>query len=256
MRNILSITILALALGIACAFDYCTRNCGTTPNIGCNNDGSWASTCPPDKTLLTLTTAEKNAIVAKHNEHRNFIAGGGDSKLSPACRMATMEWDNDLAYLASLNVKSCEMRHDKCRKTAAFDWAGQNLAWIGYFDPLNSLTNAIRGVDMWYDEVADTTQAHIDAYPSNYNGPAIGHFTVMVADRNTRVGCAVSTYSVTGQSYKAYLMACNYAATNVIGIKMYTSCAVGASSCTTGVNPSYPFLCSSSEVYDPNNLYY
>lgn len=133
--------------------------------------------------------------------------------------MATIQWNDELAYLASLNVKSCQMRHDACRNTDEFSWAGQNLAWIGYFNPLNTTANALKGVDMWYSEVANTKQEHIDAYPANYNGPDIGHFTVMVADRNTHVGCAVSTYSVQGQSYKAFLMACNYAATNVIGVQ-------------------------------------
>lgn len=217
---------------------------------------AWDSSCPSDRTLLTLSASDKNAIVAQHNLHRNFIAGGGDSKLSPACRMATIKWNDELAYLASLNVKSCQMKHDACHNTDAFDWSGQNLAWIGFFNPLNQTANSIRSVDMWYNEVKDTTQAYIDAYPTNYNGPAIGHFTVMVADRNTDVGCAVSTYSVKDQSYKAFLMACNYAATNVIGIKMYNSCSKAASKCTTGVNPSYKFLCSPSEVYDVNNLSY
>ncbi|KAL7743288.1 hypothetical protein ACLKA6_012457 [Drosophila palustris] len=256
MSNILSIIVLSLALGIVCATDYCKKSCGSSQNIGCNNNGAWASSCPSDRALVNLSTAEKNVIVARHNEHRNFIAGGGDKKLSAACRMATMKWNDELAYLASLNVRSCQMRHDACRNTDAFSWAGQNLAWIGYFNPLNTTANALKGVDMWYKEVANTKQEHINAYPANYQGPDIGHFTVMVADRNTHVGCAVSTYSVQGQSYKAFLMACNYAATNVIGVKMYNSCSVPASKCTTGVNPSYKFLCSNNEVYDVNNLNY
>lgn len=27
------------------------------------------------------------------------------------------EWDDDLAYLAKLNVLQCKMAHDKCRNT-------------------------------------------------------------------------------------------------------------------------------------------
>ncbi|KAH8293372.1 hypothetical protein KR044_011138 [Drosophila immigrans] len=254
--TLLSIS-LTLALANAATPDYCaTTLCGTETHIACNNDGAWGSSCPSDRALLSLSQADKNVLLARHNTHRNFIAGGGDSKLSAACRMATMQWDDELAYLASLNVRSCKMSHDACRNTDAFQWAGQNLAWIGYFDPLNTTASLLKGVDMWYSEVKDTKQSHIDAYPSDYNGPAIGHFTVMVADRNTHVGCAVSTYSVQGQSYKAFLLACNYAATNVIGVKMYNSCSTPASKCTTGVNPSYKFLCSTSEVYDVNNLDY
>ncbi|TDG40355.1 hypothetical protein AWZ03_013220 [Drosophila navojoa] len=256
MRNILPITVVALLLGVACGTDYCKKSCGNSKNIGCNNSGAWGSACPSDRALLTLSAAERNAIVDKHNEYRNLIAGGGASQLSAACRMATMQWNDELAHLASLNVRSCEMRHDACRKTDSFDWAGQNLAWIGYFDPLNTTASAISGVDMWYNEVSNAKQSHIDAFPANYKGPTIGHFTVLVADRNTHVGCAVSTYSVKGQSYNAFLMACNYATTNIIDVKIYNSCSAPASKCTTGVNPQHKFLCSTKEVYDVNNLKY
>ncbi|XP_030386532.1 venom allergen 5-like [Scaptodrosophila lebanonensis] len=248
--------VVAMAFGVASATDYCATTCGGTQNIGCNNNENWDSACPSDKTLLDLTTADKNLIVALHNEHRDYIAGGNDPELNAACRMATMRWNDELAYLASLNVRSCAMRHDACHNTDAFKFAGQNLAWVGFFPPLNATSSIITSVDMWYNEVSNTKQAYIDAYPSGYSGPTIGHFTVMVADRNTDVGCAVSTYSVSGQSYKAFLMACNYATTNILGVKMYKSCSSSAQECTTGRNSQYSNLCSANEQYDPNNLSY
>eukprot|EP00099_Drosophila_melanogaster_P004891 NP_001245671.1 antigen 5-related, isoform B [Drosophila melanogaster] len=256
MRNFVIIFSLSLAFGIASATDYCKKSCGSTKNLGCDNNGAWASSCPSDATLLTLSSAEKDALVARTNEYRNHIAGGLNANLSAACRMATIKWNDELAYLASLNVKSCQMKHDGCHNTDAFDWSGQNLAWMGYYNPLNVTHYLEWGVDMWYDEAVYTKQAYIDAYPSNYNGPAIGHFTVLVADRNTEVGCAAATYSVSGQSYKAFLLACNYAATNVLGIKMYSSCSKAASKCTTGTNPKYKYLCSAKEEYNVNNLFY
>ncbi|XP_037724643.1 antigen 5 like allergen Cul n 1 [Drosophila subpulchrella] len=256
MRNTVIIVSLSLALGLVSATDYCKKTCGGTKNLGCDNNGAWASSCPTDAALVSLTTAQKAALVDRTNEYRNIIAGGLNANLSAACRMATIKWNDELAYLASLNVKSCAMRHDACHNTDAFDWSGQNLAWMSYYDPLNVTHYVQWGVDMWYGEAVYTKQAYIDAYPSNYNGPAIGHFTVLVADRNTEVGCAAATYSVAGQGYKAFLLACNYAATNVLGIKMYSSCAKPASKCTTGTNPQYKYLCSSKEVYDVNNLSY
>ncbi|EDV33591.2 LOW QUALITY PROTEIN: uncharacterized protein Dana_GF19647 [Drosophila ananassae] len=258
MRNTIVTIVCLLALGVVSATDYCKKSCGGTKNLGCDiNNGAWDSSCPSDATLLTLSAAEKQAIVDRTNEYRNIIAGGLNANLSAACRMATIKWNDELAYLASLNVKSCAMRHDGCHNTDAFDWSGQNLAWMGWYSPLNVTHYVQWGVDMWYGEAVYTKQAYIDAYPSNYQGPAIGHFTVLVADRNTEVGCAVSTYSVSGKPYKAFLMACNYAATNVLGIKMYSSCPKApASKCTTGTNPNYKYLCSSKEVYDVNNLFY
>ncbi|KAH8237669.1 hypothetical protein KR038_005217 [Drosophila bunnanda] len=238
--------------------NYCDSSlCGTATHIACNNNGAWESGCPSDATLVTLSAAQKAALVDRSNQYRNIIAGGLNANLSAACRMATTKWNDELAYLASLNVRSCQMRHDGCHNTDAFDWSGQNLAWMGWYSPLNVTHYVEWGVDMWYSEHVYTKQAYIDAYPSGYSGPAIGHFTVMVADRNTEMGCAAATYSVSGQSYKAFLLACNYAATNVVGIKMYSSCPKApASKCTTGTNPTYKYLCSSKEVYDVNNMFY
>ncbi|XP_023172006.1 venom allergen 5-like [Drosophila hydei] len=257
MQNIFLIIILGHFLGAFCATDFCKYNCGSNKNIGCNNKAAWSTACPQDKTLITFSAAEKNAIVAKHNEYRNIVARGNEKNLPPACRMATMQWDEDLAYLASLNVKSCAIRHDACRNTKSFQWAGQNLAWVtSNNNIMNANELALKSIGMWYDEIAHVNRATIMAYPLSYNGPTIGHFTVMVSDRNTHVGCAASTYSANGQGFKAFLMACNYATTNIAKIKIYNSCSVPASKCTTGVNPQYKFLCSTKEAINANNLNY
>lgn len=75
----------------------------------------------------------------------------------------------------------------------------------------------------------------------------------MMADRNIRLGCAASTYSQ--QPYQAYLVACNYATTNMINFPIYKSCNKAGTSCTTGTNPKYPNLCSASEKYDVNKWF-
>nr|XP_036231968.1 antigen 5 like allergen Cul n 1-like [Bactrocera oleae]XP_036231969.1 antigen 5 like allergen Cul n 1-like [Bactrocera oleae] len=169
--------------------------------------------------------------------------------------MATMQWDEELATLAALNVKQCQMRHDACHNTDAFEYSGQNLAWITFYNTPNTTRLSLQSVDMWYNEIKDTRMAYINRYPNNYQGPTIGHFTVMVADRNIRVGCAASTYNVSGQRYKSYLFACNYATTNMINFPMYKSCSVPASECTAGKNPKYSSLCAASERYEVNRWY-
>lgn len=80
----------------------------------------------------------------------------------------------------------------------------------------------------------------------------IGHFTVMMADRNIRVGCAAATYSPDEGELHIYLVACNYATTNVIRRPIYLKCIAVASSCISGTNLQYPNLCSKSESYDVN----
>lgn len=121
--------------------------------------------------MIPITDDYKKILVDTHNEKRNLIAGGGDAKLSPACRMATMEWDDELANLAALNVMQCKMAHDKCRNTDAFKYSGQNLAWFGFTGPVDHAAKLKQSVENWFSEVKDTKQSYIDSYPNGYSGP-------------------------------------------------------------------------------------
>ncbi|XP_065364813.1 antigen 5 like allergen Cul n 1-like [Calliphora vicina] len=244
--------IVAAIVTTVLATDYCSpKICGDgVKHIACGHSGNFAASCPKDAALVHFDDKLKDVAVKAHNVKRNFIAGGGDGKHSPACRMATMEWDDELAAIAELNVKQCTMAHDKCRNTDAFSYAGQNLAWLGYMGQESDASMLQQAVDMWYSEIDDCKLEYIKAYPPNYKGPAIGHFTVMVTDRNIRVGCAAATYSEVVDDFIAFSVACNYATTNLIYYPVYASCIKAATSCTTGVNPIYPNLCSTAEVYD------
>lgn len=238
----------------ASATDYCTTklcSAGVT-HTGCGDTGAMSAACPSGTTVVPMTDQVKNVIVTAHNTYRNFIAGGGHAAHSAACRMPTMQWDSELAKLAEANARRCAT-HDACRKTDAYKYSGQNMAFWTYSGVHDFVAQAKGSVDMWYSEVSDSKQAYINAYPANYSGPAIGHFTVMVADKNTRVGCA----AVTGPSgsYKKMSLTCNYATNNIIGYPMYVSCPnAAASKCTSGKNPTYPNLCSTAEVIDVNAL--
>lgn len=52
MRNILSLTLLALSLGLVVGTDYCKTSCGGSQNIGCNNNG--VSHPIPDRDSLSF----------------------------------------------------------------------------------------------------------------------------------------------------------------------------------------------------------
>ncbi|XP_033150394.1 antigen 5 like allergen Cul n 1, partial [Drosophila busckii] len=66
-----------------------------------------------------------------HNEVRQQWANGEGNVALKACRMPTMRWHAELAKLAELHIKSCQMRHDECRNTQEFDASGQNLYLTG-----------------------------------------------------------------------------------------------------------------------------
>lgn len=137
------------------------------------------------------------------------------------------------------------MKHDNCRSTKQFKYAGQNLAYRANseaFEPIQSLIGKV--VKDWYDEVENAAQSDIEKCCLSSSRKTIGHFTQIVTDRATEVGCAIARY--TEKQWKTSLLACNYAFTNLIGEKVYVSGEM-ASECTTGVNPDYQALCSVSE---------
>ncbi|KAM8713157.1 hypothetical protein ACLKA7_013467 [Drosophila subpalustris] len=254
MMKSLGLLLLVLAVNVAYATDYCSSSiCNGGQHIACGHNNAWDPSCPADAELLTLTNQDKALFVQLHNEKRDFIASGNDPNHNAACRMATMQWDDELAYLAELNVRQCQMKHDSCHNTDAFKYSGQNLAWMGYSHNIPDMSTIIeKSVQMWYDEVKNSNSGIIEGgYPNGYSGPTIGHFTVMMFEKNIRVGCAASRYTRDG--WNSVLVACNYATTNMIGSRIYASCNRAAEGCTTGTNAQFHNLCSTNEYYDVNS---
>ncbi|XP_073835066.1 antigen 5 like allergen Cul n 1-like [Musca autumnalis] len=233
-----------------CASTLCSAG---VQHVACNHTGKFDSTCSKDAAMVEMNATLRQVILNVHNNKRNYVAGGKVKKFKPACRMATMKWDAELAKIASYNVRQCKMNHDKCRNTAKYKYSGQNLAWRSFNGTPNKQELIKASINAWYSEVKDTKWEHIKSYPSNYNGPAIGHFTALMGERNIAVGCAAATYSTAGVSYKTFLIACNYATTNMVNNPIYNGCTKPAAKCKVGKNSKYPNLCAVKEVYNVNN---
>ncbi|XP_075157842.1 antigen 5 like allergen Cul n 1-like [Haematobia irritans] len=253
MGSIRLLLLSALCFGYITATNYCAKNicpAGTT-HIACGHSGKFSTKCPKNAALIKMTMKLKRLILHRHNVKRNKVASGTVANHKAACRMATMRWDVELAQLAALNVRQCEMNHDACRNTQAFRNSGQNLAWMTFSGQLNKRQMITNAINMWYNEVSNSKMAYINAFPVTYNqNKEIGHFTVMVADRNVRVGCSAVTYTKNGA--KNFLMACNYATTNMQRKPIYASCEKPAAKCKSGKNSRYPYLCSVNEAYSVN----
>ncbi len=127
--------------------------CGLKP--GCSYD---ASLSPGDNEFLNA-----------HNAHR-------DKHCAPM-----LSWSAKLATAAQSYANSCKFVHDEKRGQV-----GENLYWRG---PTLSPKDA---VDSWYGEIKDY---NFDApkWPSSNSEPAIGHFTQIVWQTTTQVGCAVAS---------------------------------------------------------------
>ncbi|XP_055606865.1 antigen 5 like allergen Cul n 1-like [Uranotaenia lowii] len=248
MKVLCGAIILALVHSSLQATDYCTANlCKTgVTHVGCNPPTTFAVS---GGAFVTIDAAKKALILGEHNKLRNKIALGLEKNsagvaYNTAAKMTTMQWDDELAYLASINARQCDMKHDACRNTVVYKYAGQNLASYGTTaTSINVTAQIISMIGNWYNESANANPTLIDSYQSTT--AVIGHFTQVVKDRADRVGCAISTWTVA--PWNNLLLACNYALTNILGAPTYVK-GTTASGCTTGKNAQFPGLCSPSEV--------
>ena len=64
-----------------------------------------------------MTAALRSTVLDTHNSLRNRIASGQQPRFSTARRMAQMVWNNELAFLAQLQTRTCNPVRDACRNT-------------------------------------------------------------------------------------------------------------------------------------------
>ncbi|XP_029732953.1 antigen 5 like allergen Cul n 1-like [Aedes albopictus] len=225
------------------------------PHIACNVTSKFGPKCGTIANIVPMNSTNVALIVSMHNLYRSVIAQGKlnytkQEYFPTAERMPTIQWDDELAYIAEANARHCVFEHDKCRNTEQLKSAGQNLAWISYYGFFQTDAKLIsQMINYWYREYIYADRSIISNYPKNYGGPAIGHFTAMVADRSNRIGCAMVSFEESPWMRK-YLV-CNYSITNIINQPVYKA-GPTASKCVTGQNPDYAGLCSVDEVIDSN----
>lgn len=159
-----------------------------------------------------MTVELKNLILDTHNQFRNKAAGGLPNFNRKAAAMNTLVWSNELQRMATLNSKQCDMDHDECRNTETFKKSGQNLAWKASPAPFTAIIkeSTVDSIGKWFNEYLNAEVRDIDSYSraTGKNGKLIGHFTCLVKDITTHVGCGAITY-MEGASNNFYLV-CNY----------------------------------------------
>ncbi|EDW82253.1 uncharacterized protein Dwil_GK25699 [Drosophila willistoni] len=242
------LAVVATLLASVGAQNYCDPELcpGGLRHVACGSSGRFVSGCSGEFVAINSYIP---LILQLHNERRNQIASGGLSGFQSAVHMGTMSWDPTLAQLAAYNTLQCRMAHDECRNTNTYRYAGQNLSVL--FTRSGDINDFLRQrIAAWFDENRYATSADIENYQQR-GGPAIGHFTTMVNERNNRVGCAIVRYTDANNG-QGTLLACNYAVTNVINNPVYRAGSPPASECSTGRNPTYPNLCSENESYNYN----
>ncbi|XP_050094077.1 antigen 5 like allergen Cul n 1-like [Anopheles aquasalis] len=239
-----------------CAQEYCDPSyCGTSINVGCNPPPlTGGPLCTGKNASVVVINATIQALILSvHNRLRNQLAIGNLAGFASAQRMPTLAWDETLAAQAGHNARSCNFAHDACRNTAKYAYAGQNLATLSFSGQSKTVESLVRKmVGAWWSEYQDATQALVDHFPSNYTGPAIGHFMQMASDQASVIGCAMQYW--VEDMFEMYYLVCNYERSPFINEAVYKKGAV-ASECTTGTNQEYVGLCALSRANEPSRTY-
>ncbi|KAI8040311.1 antigen 5 like allergen Cul n 1 [Drosophila gunungcola] len=258
-----TVFVVALILCGILQVVYCQDNTTTTPtdycqsglchftkkHIACRNKGEISKQCPAGAQLVNLSGLH-DLILDEHNALRNILAAGKVSNLPQPDRMATLQWHTELEYLATLNVKQCDLKYDLCHNTPDFGNSGQNLALVNINllkgDGNHTTECLIReSIGGWWNQSANITKEQLQRFPKGKLAESISNFAVMARDNNTFVGCAALSFEKPA-GHPQFLLACNYASNYVPDWPIYREKAIG---CQSGSDPKYPSLCKAGEQY-------
>ncbi|XP_001862537.2 antigen 5 like allergen Cul n 1 [Culex quinquefasciatus] len=252
----ITVIVLTLVNSSLQQSDYCSSTLcpWSGPNIACNGLRTLSPRCGPEAVEIPMNSSYRHLIVDLHNRYRSKIARGkllGRNQIFPtAARMATMQWDDELAAIASANTRRCVYGHDKCRNSFRYHASGQNIAIRYYYGQTFENDDLMQQfITSWFSEYSDTRVEFIGQYPDNYVGPKIGHFTQIVSDRAISVGCSMVRW-ISEPWINSYFV-CNYAITNIIGYPVYRA-GPTCSGCQAGCSLQYPGLCNIGENINPN----
>ena len=150
----------------------------------------------------------KAEMVNAHNKWRSQVG------------VSNLVWSNKVAVVAQswanqLKNEGCAMRHSSRTQRQGY---GENLYWAsaviwsnGRRDVQN--VSSTKVVDSWGSEIADYHYSSNSCNP----GAVCGHYTQVVWNRTTKVGCGMAICDDKGQ-----IWVCNYdPAGNYVGVKPY-----------------------------------
>ncbi|XP_037957406.1 antigen 5 like allergen Cul n 1-like [Teleopsis dalmanni] len=172
-----------------------------------------------------LTRLIRDQLLFCHNTARNKIASGLVG-FPAASRMRDLIWDDELAYIATIHTRQCMIQHDRCHNTQRFKYSGQNLAYCASSNRMTISEVITQGCDSWFDEnalVTDKENFNVKYTPDMHE---FGHFSVMVNEKVSRLGCNVA-YCTDDKFPYQYYLTCNYDYTNMIDHKIYESDEIG-----------------------------
>ncbi|KAH7035995.1 CAP domain-containing protein [Microdochium trichocladiopsis] len=144
-----------------------------------------------------MAASLKRTVLKQHNRARALHGA------------AKLKWSNELAGIAQSHTNTCVFSHK-----IDGDY-GQNIGWAsaasgGDDDAVNEMADMI--TDAWYGEVSKFTEYGAST-PNTARLGEWGHFTQVVWNATTEVGCAYSTCNAGA----AHMFICNYSPPGNVG---------------------------------------
>ncbi|XP_016982053.1 antigen 5 like allergen Cul n 1-like isoform X2 [Drosophila rhopaloa] len=229
--------------------DYCKlKNCPADKkltHIACNNKGDWSPQCGKNPKIITMTRKVKMFIVRYHNTYRDIVAGTQFHRLPNAGRMLKMRWSQDLAYLAELMVKRCDLKPtEHCLSTEQFPAPSYHAVYNKFKKNENEFRVVRSQLNSWYDQYKHVSALSLlDGVSSSKK--EIGHFLRMMVGPSNRLGCAMARIKKDGKTQQ--WLSCLYSCAPKKNQALYEYSTKPGAFCTTGVDRKYQHLCNRTE---------
>ncbi|XP_039479990.1 venom allergen 5 isoform X1 [Drosophila santomea] len=192
------------------------------------------------------------------NTFRNMFAGGEldlpENKTFPSAkRMRVLIWDSELAYMARTHAATVSFMHSECRATVRFPMTGEILVLsppTKHKFSLTELLGIVFGQVFEEHKTVKDPQNFPRALDSERHYRA-GHFSLIVNDRMSRVGCGISVGSNCerdGEVGFCHFLTCHFDRTNVNGTFVYKTgkAATGCNDWKSTANIKYANLCENT----------
>ncbi|KAH0956112.1 hypothetical protein HN011_000835 [Eciton burchellii] len=217
--SVICLAIIAAVCASATA-DYCNlTSCKMRSHTMCKYPSSKPAPACINWKDSGLTNDEKARAVKKHNELRQKVASGKETRglngpQPPAAFMPDVTWDEELAMIAQRWVNQCQPGHDSCRNVERYS-VGQNMALT--MNSAENNTPVEKMIQMWYDEVDKFDNRQVNKL-TNIN--KVGHYTQLVWAKTNKIGCGRIKYRQNNWNVNYFV--CNYGpAGNYMGQPIY-----------------------------------
>ncbi|XP_017070269.1 antigen 5 like allergen Cul n 1-like [Drosophila eugracilis] len=259
---------LILLLPLACGYNYCnnkTHICvlKNTKHFMCNlkmfrpfaNRARFHASVPDNLKMQIL-------ILDKLNNLRNQFASGNlrtrnNKTFASAKRMRRLMWDKELAYMAHTHASTVSYTPTNCRSTLRFPYVGQVISLV--LPPEMSDLEQISSTSFnkMFEEYLNVPDP--EGLLKRYNSTRdryITHFTTIISDRASRVGCGIVVATNCVDYYKfCYFFTCFFDFDNVEGMYVYKA-GEPATSCddwNVVSSDRYANLCKNNGAHFPHD---